>query len=178
MIILVGFVSIEGQTRKIAATIAEAIESGGDRAVLFDVASMAEYALDRPQAAILCAPVHAGRYPAPFVEFVSREKDWLNSVPSAFVSVSLYIHSDLPEEREEAVQFADTLTAETGWTPGHIHHAAGALRFSEYDFFKRWMMKRMVAREGMPGDAGQDHEFTDWAALTAFVKEFADAAKA
>lgn len=178
MIILVGYVSIEGQSRKIAETIAAQIERGGDRAVLFNVVTGAEFGVDHPQAAILCAPIHGGRYPAPFVDFVRREKDWLKSVPSAFVSVSLFIRSEFEEEREEAMHFPDALMAETGWVPGMVHHAAGALRYTEYDFFKRWMAKRLAEHEGAPTDTRQIHEFTDWAALQAFTGEFLAAARA
>jgi menaquinone-dependent protoporphyrinogen oxidase len=176
MIVLVGYVSIEGQTRKIAEAIAAEIESHGDRALLFNVGEMVEYAVDHPRAAILCAPVHAGRYPEPFVAFVSREADWLKSIPTAFVSVSLLIRSEFEEERQEAQQFPDRLFAETHWQPAVVHHAAGALRYSEYDFFKRWMMRRMAAREGASTDVSEDHEFTDWTALSAFTTEFLKAA--
>ncbi|MDI6835569.1 flavodoxin domain-containing protein [Ciceribacter thiooxidans] len=178
MNILIGFVSIEGQTRKIAEKIAEHVEKAGHRAVFFNVTSMAEYALERPEAVILCAPIHAGRYPAPFVDFVRRERDFLKSVPSAFVSVSLFIRSEFEEEREEARHFPDTLMAETGWTPGRVLNAAGALRYTEYDFFKRWMAKRLAAREGAPTDASQNFEFTDWAELERFVADFLAGAKA
>lgn len=178
MNILVGYVSIEGQSKKIAETVAAQIEKGGDRAVLVNVLTGAEYGVDHPQAVILCAPIHAGRYPAPFVDFVERERDWLKSVPSAFVSVSLFIRSEFPEEREEAMHFPDALMAQTGWTPGMVHHAAGALRYTEYDFFKRWMAKRLAAREGAPTDVNQVFEFTDWAALASFIKEFVAAARA
>lgn len=171
MIILVGYTSIEGQTRKIASAIAEQIEDRGHRAVLFDVATMAEYTLERPEAAILCAPVHGGRYPAPFFDFVRRERDWLNAVPSAFVSVSLMIVSDFPEEQDEARHFADLLVAETGWAPRDVAHVAGALRFTEYDFFKRWMVRRIAAKA--PAEEGvsskSDREFTDWPELAGFV---------
>lgn len=177
MIVLVGYVSIEGQTRKIAEAIAAQVEKSGDRAVLFNVMSMAEYALERPEAAILCAPIHGGRYPAPFVDFVRREKDWLNSVPSAFVSVSLFIRSEYEDERDEATHFPDAMLSDTGWAPGHIHHAAGAFRFSEYDFFKRWMMKRMAEHENVAREGKGDVEFTDWAALDAFVGRFVGEAK-
>lgn len=178
MIILVGYVSIEGQSRKIAEAISEQIEKGGDRAVFFNVASMAEYALERPEAVILCAPIHGGRYPAPFVDFVRREKDWLNSVPGAFISVSLFIRSEFEEEREEARLYPDALAAETGWTPRMTLNAAGALRYTEYDFFKRWMAKRLAEREGAPTDVRHDHEFTDWAEIERFTSGFVAAAKA
>lgn len=171
MIILVGYTSIEGQTRKIANAIAEQIEARGHRAVLFDVASMAEYSLERPEAAIMCAPVHGGRYPQVFFDFIRREHDWLNSVRSVFLSVSLLIASDEESEREEARHFVDSLISETGWTPRVVEHVAGALRFTEYDFFKRWMVRRIASKApaAEEGAEKEDREFTDWAALTRFV---------
>lgn len=178
MIILVGYASIEGQTRKIAGEIAARIEADGDRALLLDIASLEEYGIGHPQAAILCAPIHAGNYPKVFLDFVKREKDWLNSVPSAFVSVSLLIVSDVEEECAEARGFVDVMKRETGWVPNLVHHAGGALRYTEYDFFKRWMMQRMAKQRLAAGDATQDCEFTDFLALNTFVDEFRAAASA
>eukprot|EP01035_Chromulina_nebulosa_P067234 gene67234-92098_t len=54
MIVLVGYTSIEGQTKKIAETIATTIETAGDSVLLFNIASMEEYAIGHPEAAILC----------------------------------------------------------------------------------------------------------------------------
>lgn len=177
MIILVGYATVEGQTRKIAEAVAAAVEGGGDRALLFDIGSGDEYAVGHPEAAILCAPVHAARYPAAFSAFVRQEAPWLNGVPSAFVSVSLLIRSEFEEERDEAMHFPDVLLGESGWKPAEIHHAAGALRYTEYDFFKRWIIRRMAEHENAPTDVSRDHEFTDWAALAAFVGDFLAKAK-
>ncbi len=178
MIVLVAYATVEGQSRKVAETIAAQIERSGDQTLLFDIGQGGEYAVGHPQAAILCAPVHAARYPASVVSFARQEAPWLNSVPSAFVSITLLIRSELKEEREEAIHFPDDLKAQTGWMPAMVHNAAGALRYSEYDFFKRWMMKRMAAVEKAPTDVSRDHEFTDWAALSRFVDDFLAAARA
>lgn len=171
MIILVGYLSVEGQTRKIATTIAEQIEARGHRAILFDISTNAEYTLERPEAAILCAPVHGGKYPDAFFIFARRERDWLNTVPSAFVSVSLMIASDFEDEKAEARGFTIQFATATGWTPGEIVHVAGALRFGEYDFFKRWIVRRIANRvlpEG-PKEGQSVYEFTDWATLSGGV---------
>ncbi|NBB47337.1 protoporphyrinogen oxidase [Rhizobium sp. CRIBSB] len=177
MIILVGYATIEGQTRKIAEAVAASIEAAGDRALLFDISSGGEYAIGHPEAAILCAPVHAARYPAAFVNFVRQEAPWLRDVPTAFVSVSLLIRSEFDEERDEARHFPQGLFDETGWKPRHVHHAAGALRYTEYDFFKRWIIRRMAEHEKAPTDVSRDHEFTDWQALADFVGAFLTSAK-
>ena len=69
------------------------------------------------------------------------------------------------------------MKAESGWKPAMIHHAAGALRFTQYDFFKRWMMKRIASHENAPTDTSRDHEFTDWTALASFTTDFLKAAR-
>lgn len=168
----IAYATVEGQTRKIAEQIAAMLDSGGDRVSIMNVSDLFEYTLEQPDGVILCAPVHANRYPAPFGDFVRREADWLNALPSAFVSVSLSIISDREEERQEVRDLALSLTAEAGWSPTAIHHAAGALRYGDYDFFKRWMARRLASSRGAPVDSSRDYEFTDWEALRSFVSDF------
>ncbi len=168
----IAYASIEGQSRKIAETIAAIVETHGHQSVIASAAEMSEYTLERPDGIVLCAPIHSGRYPTYFTDFVSREADWLNAVPSAFVSVTLSIASDDPKERAEAAAFPRALAAETGWEPTATHNACGALRYTEYDFFKRWMLKRIAGKHKAPTDTSSDYELTDWAALETFVVEF------
>ena len=51
---------------------------------------------------------------------------------------------------------------------------AGALKYTEYDFFKRLIMKMISKREGRSTDTSRDYEYTDWNAVTKFVTDFAD----
>ena len=173
MRILVLYATVEGQTRKIAETIAARLEGRGHQVVLADARQVGYADPGWGQAAILCAPVHIGQYPTPFVHFVRNWKDVLNSTPSAFVSVSLASASDQAEERTEAEAFPKKLAAATGWEPVFVYNCAGALRYSQYDFFKQWMMKRISAAEHRPTDTSKDYEYTDWRALEAFIDGFA-----
>ncbi len=66
---------------------------------------------------------------------------------------------------------ADAFFAETGWHPAAVHHAAGALRYTKYDFLKRLLMRHIAAKEGGDVDTSEDHEYTDWEALAAFVQD-------
>jgi menaquinone-dependent protoporphyrinogen oxidase len=172
MNILIAYATVEGQTRKISEFLANHIESRGHHVALLNVIDKMDFALERPDAVILCAPIHAAQYSQPFMAFIHEQHKWLDTVPNAFVSVSLMIESENAEEVEEARTFPDRLWAETGWTPQQIHHAAGALKFTQYDFFKRWMMRRMATRQDMPFEPGKDREFTDWQALMTFADTF------
>ncbi len=169
---LIIYGTVEGQTRKIAETAAGYFEELGWSAALMNVAEQYEYTLERPDAVVLAAPVHANEYPSDFIEFVMEEADWLNGLPSAFISVSLSIHSEFEDERETVMHLPEALSVYTAWCPAMVHHAAGALRFEEYDFFKRIMVRYMATREAKKADKSQNQEFTDWAALKAFVTEF------
>lgn len=172
MIFLVAYASVEGQTRKIAERISRFIEASGNRAEIVDLNQPGFGLPARFDGAILCAPIHAGRYPEEFVSFVRDWKDSLEAMPTALVSVSLSIASEFADEREEAKDYPVTLAEQTGWKPGRVHHAKGALRYTEYDYFKRWMMRRIAEREGASTDTSRDHELTDWDALDDFVSEF------
>ena len=54
---------------------------------------------------------------------------------------------------------------------------AGALRYTHYNWLKRWMMKRIVTKAGGNTDTSRDYEYTDWAAVRAFADEFRRAAE-
>lgn len=172
MEVLVAYGTVEGHTRKIASRVAERIESRGHQVVLVDLREPGFAVPGRFDAAILCGPIHIGRYPEPLVRFAHDFAPALNEKPSALITVSLGIASEHEDERREAQGFATQLCERTGWAPVMRHDAAGALKYVEYDFFKRWIMRRIARHEGGPVDTSRDHELTDWTALDAFVDEF------
>lgn len=175
MHLLICYASLEGQTEKIAQTIAAQVRRRPEwDALLCSVEESSDLNVADFDAVLLAAPIHIGRYPGPFVDFVNHQCDGLNSRPSAMISVSLAIASEHADERSEAEAFVTQLSKLTGWQPTAVLHAAGALRYTRYDFFKRWMMRRIAAKEGASTDTSQDHELTDWNAVEHFVAAFLD----
>lgn len=172
MIVLIAYASIEGHTADIAGKIAQTVESEGNQAVLANLGQPGFALPGRFDAIILCGPIHIGRYPSQLVSFVQNWKQALAEVPSALVTVSLAIASGTEEERKEAESYPLALTDRTGWKPDLLHHAAGALKYVEYDFFKRWIMKRIAAKEGGPVDTSRDYVLTDWNLLEDFTRSF------
>jgi len=174
MTVLVLYATIEGHTRKIAERAATKLEGAGQGVVLGDIREPGFAIPGRFDGVLICAPIHIGRYPSPVAQFLTDWKDALAQVPTALVSVSLGINSESAEERAEAEAYPAKLEKKTGFHIPKVYHAAGALKYLEYDFFKRALMRQIVAREGGPVDTSLDHEFTDWVALDAFVQDFAD----
>lgn len=171
--LLVVYGTTEGQTRKIAEYIADAARARGVEVELLD--SAAERAASvQPihAAAIVCGSLHQHRYQASLSRFVKDNRSWLAGIPTAFVSVSLAAAMDDVRGRTEMAGAADAFFAECGWTPADTRHVAGALRYTEYDYFKRLIVRLLAKRHGGDTDASRDHEYTDWDDLTRFVDEF------
>ena len=175
--ILVLYATREGQTRKIAEHVADALRSRGLTADVHDVAEtqpqLAEYG-----AAVLAASLHAGKHEREFVRFVKEHREQLERMPAAFLSVSLAEAGAedarrTPEARAEAArQVQETLDRfyeQTGWRPTATLPVAGALLYTKYGFLIRFIMKQISKKEGGSTDTTHDHEYTDWSALDRFV---------
>jgi menaquinone-dependent protoporphyrinogen oxidase len=119
------------------------------------------------------ASLHAGHYQSPVVDFVRRHHATLNLMPTAFISVSLSAASHDADDLDGLARCLAEFEHPTQWRPREVHQAAGAFRFSQYDFLKRWALKYIAYRKGQPTDTSKDYELTDWDALGVFVDDFA-----
>jgi menaquinone-dependent protoporphyrinogen oxidase len=171
--VLVAYATVEGQTRKIAQFLADGLARRRHDAKLRDLtAEGGDVDLAGFDAVILAASVHVGRHHVAAVQFAADHADALSRKPSAFVSVSIHAMSSDPDDEEEARAYVDAFCAETGWLPRAVSYAAGALRFTKYDFFKRMVARSLAKERGItPGKDG-DMEFTDWPALRSFLDGF------
>ena len=171
--LLIVYGTTEGQTRRIAEFVTAAAKARGVEVELVD--SAAERAASvQPiyAAAIVCGSLHQHRYQASLLRFVKENRSWLAGIPTAFVSVSLAAAMEDARGRTEMAGAADAFSAESGWTPVVTRHVAGALRYTEYDYFKRLIVRLLASRPGGDPDTSRDHEYTDWDDLTRFVEEF------
>jgi menaquinone-dependent protoporphyrinogen oxidase len=54
---------------------------------------------------------------------------------------------------------------------------AGALKYTQYDFFKRYIMRMIAQQAGGDTDTSHDTEYTDWDDVGRFVDEYTTAAR-
>ncbi|MEQ1864739.1 MAG: flavodoxin domain-containing protein [Micropepsaceae bacterium] len=166
MKILVLYGTTEGQTRKICEFIGVRLRFKGDEVRQVDAAEPGERIdLNAYQGAIVAASIHVGQYQSAVVDFARANQARLNQMPSAFISVSLSAVDSDSEERLSLATIAENFRGYTGWTNAEIHHVAGAVRVSEYDFFKRLAMRMLAWEKKLKLEPGKDLELTDWAAL-------------
>jgi len=173
MNVLIIYGTTEGQTRKIASFVADRIRDQGNAVSLVDSTDMPDN-LDIGvfDSIIAAGSVHNGHHQASLFQFVHDRAEGLQAMPTAFVSVSLSMASDEAQDRLDAAKCADLFLEVAGWKPTVIHLVAGALRYTQYDFFKGWMLKMIAGAKGASTDTSKDHEFTDWPDLEALVDAF------
>ena len=170
--VLVLYGTTDGHTRQVADAISEALALGGLDTTVIEAGTM-EPQLRGYAGTIVAASVHAGRYQKDVEHWVRAHAAELAAQPSAFVSVSLAVLAKSnPKTTADLDAVVARFLATTGWRPTAVKHVAGALLYTRYGIFKRWMMKRIVARSGGATDTSKDYDYTDWADLRACANEF------
>jgi menaquinone-dependent protoporphyrinogen oxidase len=176
------FATREGHTRRIAERIALDLRTRGVEVDLFNVRTGGPVDWSAYTAAVVAASVHTGHHEREVIAFVREHRAELERLAAAFISVTLSeagaenpMRSDAERERAAAdvQRMIDVFVKETGWRPERTLPVAGALAYSRYNFFVRFIMKRIAREAGAPTDTSRDYEFTDWPALDRFVAELA-----
>jgi menaquinone-dependent protoporphyrinogen oxidase len=170
--ILVIYGTTEGQTAKIGRFMGETLRAGGISTDVIE-ARTASPSPDDYDAVIVAASLHAGGYQRAVRRWVHANAQALNKMPTAFVSVCLAVLQHDPKVTQEITDIAERFFNATGWRPGIRKFVAGALRYSRYNWFKRWAMVRIVRKAGGDVDTSHDYEYTGWADLRIFAEEFA-----
>ena len=163
----------EGQTRKVAEHIAGVARGHGHPVKVVDIKQVPEdFELAAFDAAIIGASIHTGRYPATIVEFVKRQRPYLDRTPSAFFTVCLTAHDQTPAAKAQVQQYVTEFEQATGWQPAKVGIFAGALLYRQYNFVKRFMMRKISGSHGGETDTSRDWEYTDWDAVTRFAEDY------
>ena len=181
--IAVFYATREGHTHKIAERVADDLRKRGFQADVKNLRDKDAIRLNDYAGVILAASVHIGTHKPEMVAFVKQHRAELESMPSAFLSVTL---SEVGAERanataEEHARFVADVQGmlnrffeDTGWHPRRVKPVAGALLYTKYNFLIRCVMRRIAKKAGAETDTSRDYEYTDWVALGHFVDEVAD----
>lgn len=171
--ILLAYATDEGQTGKVARHIAETLGGLGHDPETVEISGNGTIALADHDAALVGASIHAGKHQPDVIDFVRAHETELTTRPAGFYQVCLSAAADDDDRRAKTVAYLDNFVEQTGWQPDRMVTFAGALRYSEYGFLKRLMMKRIARRATGDTDTGRDYEYTDWEQVTSFAREFA-----
>lgn len=171
--ILIVYATMEGQTGRIAERMASEMRGAGHAVELTAAGAQKAFPdLAAYDAVIVGASVHYGFHPAYLGRALRRQRDALKARPSAFFSVSL--SADGPgANRAAAARYVRKFLRGIGWQPAQTAAFGGALRYSVYRGWKRFLVRLFVRVAGGDTDTSRDYEYTDWSAVARFANAFA-----
>jgi len=171
--ILIVYGTTDGQTRKIAQVLAEDFRARLCSVDVLDAGGpLRRLSPETYDGVVVAASVHIGAFQTSVARWVRAHAHALGQRPTAFLSVCLAILEKRPEPREDIEKIMQRFFTSSGWQPSMTKLVAGAVRYTQYPWLKKWMMKRIVAKAGGGTDTTRDYEYTDWNDLRGFAGEF------
>ncbi len=167
---LVIYSSVDGQTLKIVKRIT---------ALLAEECTLVN--IDQPQAidfsqydkVLIGASIRYGKLRRNLLDFINQHKSELDLLPNAFFLVCLTARKPekaLPENNAYMAKFARL----SQWQPRLQAVFAGALLYSRYNWWQTLIIQLIMKMTGGSTNKEKDIEFTDWAKVAIFSKNFAD----
>ncbi|HWH41740.1 MAG TPA: menaquinone-dependent protoporphyrinogen IX dehydrogenase [Usitatibacter sp.] len=171
--ILLIFSTHDGQTARIAERIDQVLREAGHVVDIHtDEAAGLGVDILRHDAVVIGGAVHMGRHAHSLEELVRHNHAKLAARPNAFFSVSLSA-AGTEAQRGDASRVMAEFFLRTGWQPDDVAIFAGALPYTRYNPFLRFLMKLIVSKAGGDTDTSRDYEYTDWAAVDRFASAIA-----
>ncbi|HBV90282.1 menaquinone-dependent protoporphyrinogen IX dehydrogenase [Pantoea sp. B550] len=161
----------DGQTKKIASSIAEVIRQQQPCDVLdIQDATLPDWAqYDR---VLIGASIRYGHFQPVVDKFVKLHLQALQQRTSGFFSVNLTARK--PEKRlPETNAYTQKFLANSPWQPDCCAVFAGALYYPRYRWFDRVMIQLIMRMTGGETDSTKEVEYTDWQQVRTFANDFA-----
>jgi menaquinone-dependent protoporphyrinogen oxidase len=147
--VLIVFGTRYGQTAKIAQYVSDRLTLSGFASTIASVDAMPRtLSVELFDGVIVGSPVFFGHHLRKIFDFVRSHVDALDAVPCVFFSVSGSAASQASAERTAARQTVAKFLRETGWHPAITETVGGAMAFTKYNFFTRWVIRRISAKRG------------------------------
>ena len=173
---LVVYSTIDGHTRHVAERIALVASRAGHEVntVSADDGSV-DLLIAASDAVVIGGGIRYGHYARSLEHAVRANRDAIAARPNGFFSVCLSAGGHAGARPATAWGYVDDFISRTGWQPGRIASFAGALQYSKYNPFIKFMMRLILGVAGGETDTSHDYEYTDWAAVERFGAEMAAA---
>ena len=167
--ILVLCSSREGQTRKIVNTILK--EAPEWQADIYNLHDHPQVDLKPYDKVLIAASIRYGHFHTCLNQFVKEHQATLAEKDAAFISVNLVARKP-QKNTPETNLYTRKWLLQSPWTPRQVIVVAGALRYSQYNWWQKRIIQLIMWMTGGSTDTKQDVEFTNWSNVQKFAEQF------
>lgn len=167
--VLFWYVSHHGQTHKILEHMANQLADVQiEWCLLSATPSLPITDYDR---VLLAAPIRYGHFPAVLRQVVRQHQISLTQRQAGFIGVCLTARK--PEKnRPESNLYMRKWLQRSPWQPAACAVFAGAVRYSRCTPWQRWIIRLIMQMTQGHTDIRSDMEYTDWAQVEGFARQF------
>ncbi|MDC0610936.1 menaquinone-dependent protoporphyrinogen IX dehydrogenase [Vibrio sp.] len=161
----------EGQTKKILQSIEEQMEHV--KCDYFDIHELPQIDFSHYQKVLVGASIRYGHLNKKLYEFVDQNLQQLKSRNAAFICINLTARKeDEGKDTPEGSVYVKTFLSKSPWQPELIGVFAGALRYPQYRWFDKMMIKLIMKMTGGETDTTKEVEYTNWKKVKIFGDKF------
>lgn len=162
----------DGQTLKICQHLATTMQATGKTVRLASLAECDGLDLEKYATVVIGASIRYGHLNKALYRFIEQNKTILEQRENGFFCVNLTARKpdkNTPETNAYMKKFLEL----SPWQPQQQAVFAGALLYSQYGFFDKFMIRLIMKITGGETDTSKDIEYTDWQKVEAFANHIA-----
>ncbi|MFT3698631.1 MAG: flavodoxin domain-containing protein [Kofleriaceae bacterium] len=167
--ILIVFASSHGQTRAVVEAIERVLQSRHFIVEMVDCSRQTPPSPEKADAVVLASRIQFGHHASSVLGYIRQHRAALEAKPTVFVSVSM---AAADGGNDPNGYLAATFEA-VAWKPTKSYAVAGKLAYRSYNWFLRFIMKRISQAAGHSTDTSRDHEYTNWDRVASIAAEIA-----
>lgn len=168
MRVAVFYSSRNGQTRKILETLLRGQPDA--QAEWFDLHQYPKKNLTKYDKVLIGASIRYGHFHSSLEGFILGHLEQLKAVDANLIGVCLTARK--PEKATPQTNpYMRKLLARLEWQPRRVAVFAGAVRYSQYNWWQTRIIQLIMTMTGGHTDTHQDIELTDWGAVEAFSQQ-------
>lgn len=164
----------DGQTLKICQRVAQAIESAGNQVQLLSLEQANVIDWQGIEQVIIGASIRYGHLNKALYRFIEKNKEHISQRDNGFFCVNLTARKPDKNTPQTNAYMKKFLTL-SPWQPRHQAVFAGALLYSRYGLFDKFMIRLIMKITGGETDTSKDIEYTDWQKVDDFSTKLIDA---
>lgn len=173
--ILILYGTNSGQTRKVSERIAEVLaENGHETEIIQGIKAPDGFSPANFDAAVIGTSIYMGQHQIAMKKLVQSHQEAFDKIPTAYFCVCITAKDDSGKSINEVRKYLDEFTGYTGINPVISAAFAGALKYPDYNFIKRFSVKLLARKLGLDTDTKRYFEYTDWDAVDQFARDFSD----
>lgn len=166
--ILIIYSTTDGHTIEICQEIQSILQTQANIVELISIDNASDVDLAKYDKLVIGASIRYGKHNKSVIDFINRQQEVLENMPSAFFSVNVVARKP-NKDRPDNNPYMKKFLQQVAWKPAVLEVFAGKIDYQKYRFFDRQMIRLIMYITKGPTDPKSVNDFTNWEQVRNFA---------